>query len=187
MICFLLNIKNRRIPMTNSDEMRRAIALLESAFIQPVAEREDDDMDPEHNELTTYDAARKINDMVRRNMDDQHDGDVLTIERLSQIMETHGMSYFEITDQHGSEWQVQVHLKSRGRHMESVEEDTEISDVWLSDVADEVFTFEGVDQLDYSENDMKEMIGSLIQRGAITADMSVDAAATVVAQMLLQA
>lgn len=70
---------------------------------------------------------------------------------------------------------------------EAIQEGPETSDIWLSNVADEVFTYEGVEDLDYGTNDIKALAGTLLSQRVISTDMSPIEAGAKVAQAILQA
>lgn len=170
--------------MSNSDEIRKVMTLLESASIQPVVEYEDEDegYDDERG-VTTEEVMMLVRNVL---IEEQQGANEIAIKRVGGVDSSPGMNYINLELEDGSEYQVQVHLKRRGR-MESIQEGPETSDIWLSNVADEAFTYSGVEELGYSTNELKEITGSLVQRGELSTDMTPGEAAAKVAQMVLQA
>lgn len=99
------------------------------------------------------------------------------------------MAYFSIHDEMGNEWQLQIHLKHRGR-MESVAE-TDTSDAihtsWLKRVGEIALEYEGVEELGYDTNSLAEMAASFMKQGVINSTMGSDEAGAIVAQAVVQA
>lgn len=168
--------------MANSDEIRKAISLLESAFIQPVVEYEGDEEEGEG--LTTEEVTMAIRELLQGAMYDETEDRELKIKRVGHVDGSNGMNYINLELANGSEYQVQVHLKSRPRQMETVAENVDARE-WQMQVANVAMSYEGVDAL-YSDTDMLDFVAGLDSRGEINVSMSAEEAGTKVAQMILQ-
>ena len=167
--------------MTNSDEIRKALKLLESAFTQPVVEYEEDGDEFEGEGLTTEEVTMAVRDLLQGY---QYGDNEINLKRVGHVDGSNGMNYINIDLQDGSEYQVQVHLKSRPRN-EAIAEYVDARE-WQMAVAKVAMSYEGIDAL-YSEGDMLDFVASLDSRGEINVSMDAEEAGTKVAQMILQA
>lgn len=166
--------------MSNSDEIRKVMTLLESTLAQTVVEYEGDEEEGEG--LTTEEVTMAIRELLQGYQYGEND---INVSRVGHVDGSNGMNYINIDLQDGSEYQIQVHLKARPRQMETVAENVDARE-WQMAVVNVAMSYERMDSL-YSDEDMADFVASLDSRGEINVSMSPEEAGTKVAQMILQA
>jgi hypothetical protein len=107
--------------MAQSEEIRKVMTLLENvlpntgSIAEAPAEDDEEGMDDESldRHFSAEDIAGVTRDLFQRHLSSR-DFEEYTVERIGHIDARNGMAYFTLETADGSEFQLQIHLKSRG-------------------------------------------------------------------------